>query len=833
MARLLKDRSVARFIVAPTGYGKTSLALDYAETMFSWIHVFWINGQSPCFIRDIDEGTIACDCREADGGVRLVVFDDVPALDGERAERFSAQIDELLGAECEVIVTCTPQCDVYGRLQRDRMRICARELLVSDDEIDAVRNVDERAQLPVDEVAASERIPMLVWREGGDAAQTFVRTSLKEQMPADIMLGMASMFVMRRGMLDDLGEIGLADVESVKELSDDYPHFQCDFESGTFEGPSISAEEVAAGLRGVFDDLVASSKFDTREQLAWTWASFLVEGGDFSRACGVVRGLCSRAKRAAWLASNANMLVEGGCFLEGLVLVDSIRTSLKGIPLEDRAVCFSYEAVCRIVLGDAEGAVRSVRRIAFDETTPLAPRICCLLVIVRYGNELLRTRAGECLEQISASREDLPIELLSPWVQLALSHRYQSMGLEDLAQWWGRLKRAGASRMPLFLTAAWLYSAIAARYAEEGSEYPLLKAKEFILVEQCVRDALSDADGAGYDFYVASAGLALERAHIEGMPLVGGALSARVLLALRQAEMSILAQKTRFERGRGSEGDAVGSAGQRATPRSVVAPNVSGARMRRAVPILKLKMFGRFEVTIGDVVIDDPAFRRKHVRLMLLALTMNSGHDMSRSALAKMLWPNSPEDVAKRNFYTAWSKLRKALTLSDGDCPYLVRHQYGCGLESRYVHSDVARLHEICRELLFGRPNSKSWTSLYNEIDRDYANDLLPSEDDEPFIVQARAECRSRLVDALVSATQCVIDERDYQLAIWFARSAVGHDETREDAYVALMRAQIAASQRTAAMMTYHKCRRVLADKLGVDPSPETVALYETLLDTM
>jgi hypothetical protein len=27
--------------------------------------------------------------------------------------------------------------------------------------------------------------------------------------------------------------------------------------------------------------------------------------------------------------------------------------------------------------------------------------------------------------------------------------------------------------------------------------------EEFILVEQCVRDALSDADGAGYDFYVA------------------------------------------------------------------------------------------------------------------------------------------------------------------------------------------------------------------------------------------------------------------------------------------------------------------------------------------
>ena len=78
-----------------------------------------------------------------------------------------------------------------------------------------------------------------------------------------------------------------------------------------------------------------------------------------------------------------------------------------------------------------------------------------------------------------------------------------------------------------------------------------------------------------------------------------------------------------------------------------------------------------------------------------------------------------------------------------------------------------------------------------------------------------------------------MIDGGNNQLALWFARSAVGHDETREDAYVALMRAQIANSQRTAAMLTYHKCRRVLAEQLGMDPSPETTALYKSLLDSI
>jgi DNA-binding SARP family transcriptional activator len=232
-------------------------------------------------------------------------------------------------------------------------------------------------------------------------------------------------------------------------------------------------------------------------------------------------------------------------------------------------------------------------------------------------------------------------------------------------------------------------------------------------------------------------------------------------------------------------------------------------------------------------VIEDPAFRRKHVRLLLLLLSVHLGRDMSRALIAKTLWPDADEGLARRNLYAIWSKLRHALTLSDGTCPYLVRHQFGCSLDSRYVHCDVVRLNEICRELLFGRPDFKGWTALYAEIDRDFSNELLPSENGGDIVEQIRNDCRSRLVDALVSATQSVIDGGNNQLAIWFARAAVGHDETREDAYVALMQAQIANSQRTSAMMTYHRCRRALADHLGMDPSPETTALYESLLDSL
>ena len=254
-------------------------------------------------------------------------------------------------------------------------------------------------------------------------------------------------------------------------------------------------------------------------------------------------------------------------------------------------------------------------------------------------------------------------------------------------------------------------------------------------------------------------------------------------------------------------------------------------KLQRSVPVLELKMFGRFDVSIGGVAVDPALFHRQNVRSLLVLLAINQGRELSRELVESTMWPRASTEVARKNFYSVWSQLKQSLTLPDGTCPYLVRHQYGCSLEQRYVQSDVTRLGQICRELLFGRPDSQEWASIYAELDRDFSSELLPSEKGNPLVAAARNDFRMRLVDALVAASQNIVESGNPQWGIWFSRMALGHDKTREDAYVALMRAQIASDQRTAAMMTYLNCQHVLAEELGVDPSPETKALYESLLD--
>jgi DNA-binding SARP family transcriptional activator len=44
------------------------------------------------------------------------------------------------------------------------------------------------------------------------------------------------------------------------------------------------------------------------------------------------------------------------------------------------------------------------------------------------------------------------------------------------------------------------------------------------------------------------------------------------------------------------------------------------------------------------------------------------------------------------------------------------------------------------------------------------------------------------------------------------------------------MRCEAALGNRAEAVRAYHQCRQLLREQLGVDPSPETQALFVTLL---
>jgi SARP family transcriptional regulator, regulator of embCAB operon len=93
---------------------------------------------------------------------------------------------------------------------------------------------------------------------------------------------------------------------------------------------------------------------------------------------------------------------------------------------------------------------------------------------------------------------------------------------------------------------------------------------------------------------------------------------------------------------------------------------------------------------------------------------------------------------------------------------------------------------------------------------------------------------RARLQGILVRALDCVADIRlahgEGALALEAAAEAVSLEPFRETGYQRLMRAHATLGNRAEALRVYEQCRRLIADELGADPSPETQALYLELL---
>ena len=832
IARLLRERHVARFIVAPDGYGKTQLALEYADTVFSFEHVFWVDGASPCFLRDVDEGCVARVLLAAEREPFLVVFEDLPPLDPARAEGLSHEMDALLDRDCEVLATCVPSCDAFER-HRDRIKLSASDLLLSDEELDALRLPSARAAKPAAQVPAASRAAGLVWGpEDGSAPRVFLEAALSEELPGDLLLAIFVMLALGEGELSELSAFGPCDADQAALLAERCPHLGIDLQGGRFKTAPFSVDELAAGFAEKLELAVARSLQGGRDAFVLALADALASRRAFGRACDLVRLLAGRPARAEWLADRGGELVEGLCLLPASELYRSLVGEKAGRIFRLAA----DEALRRALLGDDQGACSCAERVCGSEAAPLRDRALSALVLARAGDVPARRRAEELLGELAAAGEgvlargepasgdgdDGALEWICALrVQEAL---LRSPG--KAARVWSVWRQRGAQGPGLAFSASWLLQAAVLEDAAASRGAAALERMGGQL-----RELVCEAQGdMGLSW--ALAGVAYEKACESGRWNLGG-LDAAASVEARRLEAALYSQREaceRLERDRADE-RRLFSATHPDLVQSPLRSRASEAPVQVA-PLLTVNLFGGLEVFVGDEPVPASRFRRRKTQTLLALLTLNRGHELQRSQLAEQLWPDSDPDKARNNFYGVWSELRRALTTPAGDCPYLIRRQQGVRLDPKLLRSDVQEMDEVCRALLFEKPGYGGWAQVYEKVDRKFSEELVPGEDDNEAIAGIRIDYRNRLVDALLAASRRLVAAGDVQEGLWFARAALARDRTREDAYDALMRAQVASGQRAAALDTYFSCRRFLAEELGIDPAVETVELYRDIIET-
>lgn len=253
---------------------------------------------------------------------------------------------------------------------------------------------------------------------------------------------------------------------------------------------------------------------------------------------------------------------------------------------------------------------------------------------------------------------------------------------------------------------------------------------------------------------------------------------------------------------------------------------------------LSAKFLGQFQVTQDGAPV--LGWRYDKVRALLVYLILEAERVHARDKLAALLWPDSPDAAARKSLRQALTHLRAAIGDEMATPPFLFisRDSIQINPASRF-ESDVASFlallaaceshaHEIVETCAVCTERLAQAASLY-QGDLLAGFSLPSSLPFEEWLLATRERLRLLAIDALGLLAAAYAHSRNEDAALQTARRQLALDPWHEGAYRLLMRLLAQRGQRTAALAEYERCRRVLAEELGIEPSQETTALYERI----
>lgn len=223
-------------------------------------------------------------------------------------------------------------------------------------------------------------------------------------------------------------------------------------------------------------------------------------------------------------------------------------------------------------------------------------------------------------------------------------------------------------------------------------------------------------------------------------------------------------------------------------------------------------------------------------RAAFALLVGERGSPVSRHVLAAALWPSRAPRAWDAALTSIVSKLRALLARAGLDGGDVLVSGGGC-YELRlppgtWVDHEAAAdaIHEAEAALRAGDPGRAYGPSaVAHHIAR---RPFMPGEEGDWF-EQRREKLASILVRALECRAEVYLWNNEPSLAVEVARDAVALSPFRDTAWQLLMRAHAAAGNTAEALKAYERCRTMIAEELGVPPSPGTQALHAKLLASL
>jgi DNA-binding SARP family transcriptional activator len=237
----------------------------------------------------------------------------------------------------------------------------------------------------------------------------------------------------------------------------------------------------------------------------------------------------------------------------------------------------------------------------------------------------------------------------------------------------------------------------------------------------------------------------------------------------------------------------------------------------------RIILLGRFEVRRGERVLIDASWPRRKAAALLKLLALQPDRSLHREQACEALWPGQPPDAAANNLRQNLHQLRGVL---NGDAAEALIVATG---ERLALSPDASLDMDDFRDLAGRARESGGGVDGYERALALYEGDLLPDDLYEPWTDRPRRELHDLRNRLLIEASDRYEAAGDHTTAIERLEVLLAADHGAEEAHRALMRIYAGSGQRQRALRQYEICKDVLKQELDVEPSAETVALYEEI----
>jgi LuxR family transcriptional regulator, maltose regulon positive regulatory protein len=238
---------------------------------------------------------------------------------------------------------------------------------------------------------------------------------------------------------------------------------------------------------------------------------------------------------------------------------------------------------------------------------------------------------------------------------------------------------------------------------------------------------------------------------------------------------------------------------------------------------VKIYTLGRFEIIKDDEPLLFSGKEQKKPLDLLKSLIAFGGRDVPEDRLTDALWPDADGDLAHKSFETTLGRLRRLL----GGDPFIICRARRLSLNPLYCWVDSLALGHLLDTLREAPP----WVGamLHDRALAMYRGAFLGQDAGLTCAMVPREILKNGILGIILTTGRACEEAVEWERAAGYYSKGIALDNLAEEFYRRLMVCHLRQGNHAAAATAYNHCRSLLRAELGIEPSPETTAVYSAI----